>query len=88
MRAHTLENLVEILMEHDMLSGKRAKDILVKEKQLMALVRKARERKWGKDYRPSAQVVTPVEIVVQAKMPYEYGMLSEDHIMEALAMAK
>ena len=38
---------MEILLEHDMLSGKQAKDILVKEKQLMALVKKARERKWG-----------------------------------------
>ena len=87
MRAHTLENLMEILLEHDMLSGKQAKDILVKEKQLMALVKKARERKWGKDSRPSAQLVSPVEVVVQAQMPYEDGVLSEDQIMETLAMA-
>ena len=87
MRAHTLDNLVEILMDHELVDSDQAKDILVKQNQLMARVKKNREKKWGRDSRPSAQLVSPVETVVEAKIPYEDEYLTEDRVMESLAMS-
>ena len=87
MRAHTLDNLVEILLDHELVNPDQAKDILIKQNQLIARVRKNREKKWGRDSRPSAQLVSPVETVVEAKVPYDDEYLTEDRVMESLAMS-
>ena len=87
MRALTLEHVAEVLLEHDLITQDHLRTIMVRENQLVAMARKAKERIWGKDSRPGAALVTPVEIVVQAQIPHLDGSLGEDAIMEALAMA-
>ena len=87
MRALTLEHVAEVLLEHDLITQDHLRTIMVRENQLVAMARKAKERIWGKDSRPGAALVTPVELVVQAQIPHLDGTLGEDAIMEALAMA-
>ena len=60
MRALTLEHVAEVLLEHDLITQDHLRTIMVRENQLVAMARKAKERIWGKDSRPGAALVTPV----------------------------
>ncbi len=80
----TLAWLLDVLVDYGLLSEDQAREVQVRREQLQARVRRAQR---GADTSRVHYEVSPAEIVAAYRAPIDEGILTEDLIMETVAMA-
>ncbi|NUN14819.1 MAG: Flp pilus assembly complex ATPase component TadA [Myxococcales bacterium] len=85
-RGYTLDSLLAILQEQELVTAEQAEDIRQREPALRTKVTRDRERAFA-GFGRAVYEPSPAEVVAAYRVPLDDGTLTEDLVMEAFAMA-